>query len=1287
MGKKSCSMVPQVTVDGHDEDSNTYNDLLKKFGNKPFVNYLYASYLNPGVASAMDSMHMERNKQGEHSASDICKFLGIDKTLSLDNISLSRIAKNEGVYDANFIAKNFTSEEALNKAFDINNSRKDVVAIPIKNGDTYNVKLFWRDSKIIDRVYDIETQHKMWEIVNNYITALNNSTFTIDQLDFASDIVNPLQVKGFIQWMNNIKLTRNSIMSVKDIKMLLVMNQNDVGVQRLIQKYGDVDSAAQNAYDSSKQATRGNYTAQEATLIDSTLSRCSKLQGLDLRALNADIQNNINIVTSNSEAYATSKTLKDLDQKYKLEENDIKVIGDNIKSFTDAAALAALQLKRRIAEIKRTTGISTESERLDNLLNSILHELDNNRYYSGVLNYLQEAVNQLPNIQSILTGAFNSQGTIMEQCMSIADAITEVDKLRDQYYPIVEALSNMDKLIMRESISQANKDVIENMAKQVREVFDNMELKIKDLKEHAMADTIREFLGPDADNISVHDTILMLARDISATNYLYSMGRTSSPIINAMGKVIKDAQLERNKKMQEYSLRVRRITNKLYSAGYDTSFMYDGEYIVSQYDWELYNNTRNSYYKILIANDIKGRDLELEMQHWEDTHTKDIVVDNTNGRTEKVPIYENNPDFMNGWSDEQKDYYMEMMQIKGEIGSMLPKYAQNQFRPPQVRKTYTDMLIDSKGNPIKVGKLEWEKIKDFWTIREDDTNYVGNTISLNSSDYAPGLGNYKGEALRDVPLFFMNKLKDQSQLSRNFSGSMQHLLGTAINYQCMSKIKNLVELMKNYTEDLSKQALRGNKGVREVMHKADTKISGYLYDHAKATNTIGIMEGFIEKYIYGVRRQGNGSWDKIINNLINYTSVKSLAVNLKGAVSNWLVGELQLFIESGAGEFFNMQDYLYAQGREFGKNTIEAPERFFDYICNNRNTMSQLLAQRFDPLNENFSEESNRLYYKSKFRNFMNKGNKFIGYSIGENTIHFVTMYAILHNQKIKINGKEGHLAEAFKLTDKIDGNKELELKPNVTRINEEGQEVPVDEQYLDWVKARIKFANQQMHGSMNDEDKGLIHQRTWGRAVMNLRQWMVEHYSKRFRQTYRDAETQKEREGYYTTLGRMLQGLSNHIFKTSFEGAIEWKNMNSMQKANFRRCMMEFLTLALLLSGDAIAGDPKDYKDKYWRRFWLYQLKRALVDVRGSTPIGIPYEAQTILQSPASIVNTVQGLLYPVYGIGDIGEEVKRGPYKGWNKYTRNVYKYSIPYLYQIDRTIDMANDDDQFTVFNKGL
>ena len=290
------------------------------------------------------------------------------------------------------------------------------------------------------------------------------------------------------------------------------------------------------------------------------------------------------------------------------------------------------------------------------------------------------------------------------------------------------------------------------------------------------------------------------------------------------------------------------------------------------------------------------------------------------------------------------------------------------------------------------------------------------------------------------------------------------------------------------------------------------------------------------------------------------------------------------------------------------------------------------------------------------------------------------TPSAILHNEKVLVDGKKVSLYEAFEKTDKESGNSELVLRKGATDLNGN----PLDQAYLDNMRKRIRYANQTTHGSMNKEDKGVIHQRMLGKAVMNFRQWMVEYYSKRYRGEHYDATLNEWREGYWRTTGKLIIGYLQDFSMFKSKAALHWKDMNDIQKANVRRCLAEHALLGSLVLLSFALGEPEDHKKDFWYRMWIYQVRRAKLDVEAATPIGAIVNAKTMLNSPMASINTVNGFIYPIFGLGDIDDTIKSGPYKGWNKYGRNVLKYTVPFYNQIDQLMRMGEDESVFAVFD---
>ena len=126
---------------------------------------------------------------------------------------------------------------------------------------------------------------------------------------------------------------------------------------------------------------------------------------------------------------------------------------------------------------------------------------------------------------------------------------------------------------------------------------------------------------------------------------------------------------------------------------------------------------------------------------------------------------------------------------------------------------------------------------------------------------------------------------------------------------------------------------------------------------------------------------------------------------------------------------------------------------------------------------------------------------------------------------------------------------------------------------------------------------------------------------------------------------------------------------------------------LATLVALSHALGEPADHKKEWWYRMWIYQVKRLILDERASVPWGMPQEAKTIIQSPVASINTVNAILYPFIGLtnGDVHDTLKAGRYKGWNKYYRNLLKYTVPFYGQIDQLAHMDEEDYIYSMFGQ--
>ncbi len=1302
---KSCILYPEV----NGKPSKMYKDLLEKNKlGRPLVNMLYASYIASNAADAMDQAGYQRNSQGEHNATDVMKFLDVYTMLN-EMATLSSEELSWGIVDNNGNRIDFTDgKQALEKADAFNDAHTGLVATVVQHGDIYNIITAEKNSRTHTYNMDVKEKLKIWDTEKQAFAAVGIDIENMPQE--LNSVFNPMNTL-LVQYLQGLQKVAMGNLYKKDALLLFNMDVNSAPVRRLIQSFGSIDAAAEAINNINHGG--GNYTNGQKTLLARAVTHCKQYGGIDLNALKTQVDQMSQQVIQSSPEEAIKQTLHQLNKKYKIDINEIHRIGNKINTLSEAATDAAVTIQRQIRQLEKQQGNNTEGKRLEGVLNQLMAELANKKYYSGVLNFLSEAQTQISEIDNMFNN-IPQTGTELEKAFETARILQNIKSLKEQYYTLVSALAD-EHLTIDESIGQTDIDNIRQSAKDLKEYFDKKEKVLDNLTESTMINLMTQIVGNSAPNgQAMINVIRMAAADSSIMDYLYSVGRASNPIIAAMGTIIRNAQDSRDDIMNNMSLRIRRATDKLYKSGSDTSFMYEDDgHIISDIDWGLYKAARTSHIKTLYKQGLRGFDLKQAIEDWEDANTEDRVVDITNGRTERVPDSSYRKPFPQ-LTQAQQEYYDEMMQLKGEIGSLLPAYAQKQYLPPQLRRTFLDAVGQAKGDFSKIAKAVRNKVENAWKIREDDENYNMNGI-IDGDEYMITEGAFDNTPLRQIPIFFVNKV-EQDELLKNFSSGLAALAGTAINYDAMSSIAQVVEFIGDFTKE---QAARDKDPKADIIENKQIRVFKDLFKWGKNTNTAGLIDGYISQHIYGQKldpEQPGYKWSKLVSSIIGYTSFKGLSTNLKGAFSNYLVGEFQMLIEAGAGEFYGFKDYLWAHSKLFGGSGVGG--EIAELLTNNMNHKGTLFREMFDPINENFSDKSHTKYYKSMFRQLVSHDCSFLGYSSGEYLIHYVNMYSILHNQKVLQNGKKISLYDAFELANNQDGNTELRLKAGVTMLDGSA----VTSEFLENIRKKIRYANQTTHGSMNTEDKGLIHQKLWGRLILNFRQWAIEHYSRRFRKRHFDASLGMDREGYWnsyfhylfnedtkeqwnesmwgkakvigTTLGEsasmVLPWFMRDYMTFMLRAQSQWSNLDEMQRYNVKRVHQEMMMFVALLGLSFALGEPDKHKKEFWRRWWIYQTKRMLLETEASMPHPKALSnMMTIINSPMAGINTVNSFMYTLfYGPfnGDLigpNNTIKSGDHKGENRYWRNVKKYALPGFKDWEQLQKLDEDESIFQVF----
>ena len=372
MAKNSCELYPIVKG----KPSKLYKDLLKVTGNRPKANYIYAVYLQSGVAAQMDSLGYSRNDQGEHKIADVEKHLDVMSFIRESTEGkVNEVSRTIGATDFSGNPIDYTNaKDALDIAQRHNSTSRGTVAAVYSKGDKFNIVVDVKNARTQLRSAQVEKQLQQWDILKQ---AINSIGIDIESSDLNKSVYNATNAKNAIQQMHNIQLTNNKYLDRKEIKDLLVFNESSTQVQRLKQMFGTLDDVAQKIYDSYRT---GGVTSSQKALIDSTLTNCKKYNGLDVNAVSNQIDS-VEQAIGNTEEGKIEDTIKSLNKKYNLDFNEVVLVGNNIRSLSQAASEAAVTLQRQLKKMKAEQGVTPETTRLEQSLHTLMKEINSNRFH------------------------------------------------------------------------------------------------------------------------------------------------------------------------------------------------------------------------------------------------------------------------------------------------------------------------------------------------------------------------------------------------------------------------------------------------------------------------------------------------------------------------------------------------------------------------------------------------------------------------------------------------------------------------------------------------------------------------------------------------------------------------------------------------------------------------------------------------------------------------------------------------------------------------------------------
>jgi len=1045
--------------------------------------------------------------------------------------------------------------------------------------------------------------------------------------------------------------------------------------------------------------------------------------------------------------------MNDLDQRFHIRQDFLDSVGKKVKSLSDAAnKFMIVALRQRELLRKKSGHDKSAMKKIKSLTNAIdanQRLIDAGEYANSISSFLGKTYHDFNSLQEELKNikADVSARTDDLKKMNVwSQAINRAITMVEAYQSVVDELSNIHNLdIDQTGLPDNILQGIEDTAFPLSKVIRNVSSMARSAQFEIAYMFLQKFWGSsdtkiiDGRQISLREVVETLKHDVNfVEKLLFSMNESTDEALGLFYEAVKENNRKRDAELRTYDFLIRVATDNLYKAGGRSSNVYiykDGVpqmYMKSEIDWLKYEEAKQAHKKELHDRGVRGDALVEEMRKWEDENTERVFpftgknledfrkyIREYVSEINHVPADSVNPDdyiqkmdmpkaetygITNPQSldmdDATREYYLRMLALRNLASNGIPFAENDLFKAIQLTADLQETLVRAGGNPMQTLKALGSAFADLYTRREDDTDFGDDFNDLLAGNNIRAVAStLDGKQLMQIPLFFTHALRDQSRVTTDMSKAMSAFVASAVNYVQMSDVIDVLTLTQDYLS--TQRGYEESAGPFTLMsifgRGRNQQVSPVEGDISK-TGSAEWLSGWSLSNIYNQRKNRTGeliifgkpaSVGKAVDTLTGLTSIFGLTTNFLGAEANLLVGQIQMFIESQAKEFFLFKNWIAGDA----KYAVLLPEYLSELSSNNKKAMLTLLGERFDVMEDYYQTLKENGFKTSLIGKIMNNAELMFLYGAGEHLLHNQTMLAILDAVKIwdTQTNSEAPLFDLFKVREQgANGILEEQRDRYKWIVKDENGEMTstreIEDADINKVEKQITYCNKTMHGAFAGIDKGMIHRYAFGRMLMNFRQWMPAHYARRFNKTHYDADLGEYRRGYYVSAINFVYNAALGLIKNKTSIAASWEAMSEMDRANVKRAIAEVETLVVLSISMLGLGDYKDKKGNWAYRNLMYQMKRMLMEVKASTPVD-PFafldNIITMLNSPFAALNTIEKLR-DTLNVLDMLDHIEGGKYDGENRWVHNLKK-NAPFIGQISKQIALRDNDDLFKVFEK--
>ncbi len=627
-------------------------------------------------------------------------------------------------------------------------------------------------------------------------------------------------------------------------------------------------------------------------------------------------------------------------------------------------------------------------------------------------------------------------------------------------------------------------------------------------------------------------------------------------------------------------------------------------------------------------------------------------------------------------SDRQRQVLNEFLQLKEKYDAKFPESRVAKSKAIQMRKRGSSRLWQSITNPSTIVTNIKESIKDDFLEREDDDTLFGD------SRIARSLTNFDGSEFMSIPVLYTTRLKNPDDLETDVFGTLITYAYSALEYEQLDSIVNPLEVGRSIMKNRDTRKTRGNKQLIEKVKGLGVEAVNKVF--SESSNVMDKLNDFFESKIYHRYLKDEGTWEilgqevnknKLVSWILSKSSVAQLGFNFLANLANVTTGVAMQNIEAASREYFTPSALLKADW-EYKNHIIGSTADMSRRIKLDKLT---LFDELFD-IRQNYSKNVKRRQDSNIIKRLFGAEFHFIGQEAGDHWLYNRTAIAMAMEKQVLFNGRKTSLWDALQVRKKYEDSEVREL--NVDEITE------LDGSPLDIHKfgERVKKVNQSLFGIYNEDDANAASRVAVGRLLQQYRKWMKAQYNKRFMANQRDAILEQDIEGYYRTVGNILnQMIRGHVTYSQIKD-----NLTDHQKANVRRCITEIAQFFAIWVLANLVEWPDD-KDRPWvTKLAEYSAKRLAHETGNLTPIAMPRELFSTLSNPvpsSSVLLKLYHLVGSAIDPRDWNNEIQSGPYKGMSTLHKRIMQAPLPVLNeyrQMDRFIDDIDTSIDFYVRN---